>query len=478
MLLLRLLLRLIRYLVRKKTMSPSNTLRYSDEEVALFLKQALDTTVNREYGMFKRYEGEEEAEKFSKIRLELINVDKIDNDLAGNLVIIASVRSSIPVVEVHDLALAFILGTRQDLARRVYEIRSGYYHPLTPIDDNELLVYIGYDKQGDFWHFGSFQAEDHEAENKTYVAIGEPVQLQGSWKEPPYAVTVLGRPELKDDDSARIPIRVTALTALWRIDDQFSLPGYLTTRNTDQHSESAVWESMSSSISSLPLVKGGAHEGFAVFKLDSDKSSSDGLINFLNYFDETGEVIEVNLSRSSPPSELTRFQDGYLGTLWDDPPVDEIEDRLAGSQWEEWWKAVAPPPVVGIGDAVLVKTPDKNSQPWFDLTALGTPEAFNECTLRIRLRIASRIDDLRVSRLEFLLSTCPDEYGRIHHLWEDDLGADMPDSFGDVALNKGQTHEGFAYFTAPDSQLPPPAEAFSILWYGERLFELPIMLSG
>ena len=479
MLLFRLILRLIRYLVRKKTMSPDNTLQYSDEEVALLLKLALDTTVKREYGMFKRYEGEEEAEKFSKVRLELIQVDEINNDLEGNLVIIASVRSSIPVVELHDLALAFILGTRQDLARRVYEIRSGYF--LTPIDDDELLVYITYDKQGDFWSFGSFLAEDHEAENKTYVAIGEPVQLQDSWKEPPYAVTVLGRPEVKDDDSARIPIRVTALTPLWRIDEPFFLPGYLTTRHTDQHSESAHWESVSSSLSNLPLVKGGTHEGFALFKLDSDKSSSDDLINFLNYFDETGEVIEVNLSRNSRPVERIRFQDGYPGTLWDAPPVDEIEDRLSGSQWEEWWKAVAPPPVSGIGDTVLVKMPDKRPQPWFDLTALEGPESFDERTMRVRLRVTSRIDDLRAFYLDFLISTGPDEYGRIHHLWEsefaDEPASDRPDSFGGIILSKGQTHEAFAYFAAPDGQSPPPPESFSILWYGERMFELPIVLT-
>lgn len=473
------IIKLIRYLVRKKIMSPGNPSKYSDEEVALILKQALDTTVKREVRGIRRYEGEEEAEKFSKIRLELIEVGEIGHNSEGELVIIALVRSSIPVAEFHDLALAYILGTRQDWARRVYEIRSGYFPE--PMDDDELLVYISYDNEWDFWCFLSSQDEDREAENETYVAIGEPVQLQNSWKEPPYAVTVLGRPEVSDDASVRIPVRVTALTPIWRIDEDFHLPAYLAPRQTDQDSESAIWESVSSSLSSLPLVKGGTHEGFALFKLDSDKPGADELINFLNYFDETGEVIEVNLSRNSPPAERVRFQDGHPGTLWDAPPVDEIEDRLSGSQWEAWWKAVAPPPVAGIGDTVLVKMPDKKPQPWFDLTALGAPEAFDERTLRIRLRIASRMDDLRVSHLDFLLSTGPDEYGRMHHLWEsefaDESTTDRPDSFGGVSLTKGQSHEAFAYFTASDGQVPPPPESFSVLWYGERLFELPIMLS-
>ncbi len=472
------IIKLIRYLVRKKIMSPGNPSKYSDEEVALILKQALDTTVKREVRGIRRYEGEEEAEKFSKIRLELIEVGEINYDLEGNLIIVALVRSSIPVAEFHDLALAYILGTRQDWARRVYEIRSGYFPE--PMDDDVLLVYISYDKEWDFWNFGSFQAEDHEAENKTYVAIGEPVQLQNSWKEPPYAVTVLGRPEV-NADVVRVPVRVTALTPIWRIDEPFSLPGYLTTRNTDERSESAHWESVSSSLSSLPLVKGGTHEGFALFELDGDKPGADGLINFLNYVDETEEIIEVNLSRNSPLAERVRFQDGYPGTLWGTPPADEIEDRLSGSQWEEWWKAVAPPPVAGIGDTVLVKMPDKRPQPWFDLTALGVPEALDERTLRVRLRIASHIDDLRVSHLDFLLSTGPDEYGQIHHLWEsefaDESATARQHSFRGVNLAKGQAHEAFAYFTAFDDQLPPPPESFSILWYGERMFELPIMLS-
>ena len=102
-------------------------------------------------------------------------------------------------------------------------------------------------------------------------------------------------------------------------------------------------------------------------------------------------------------------------------------------------------------------------------------------TWRVRLRITSREKVLHAKRLDFQLSPVPDRFGRLDFLWESlpwhEEGADLPDSFQDVTLGIGGTHEAFVYFRMPDKAPVLPPESLVVLWYGSRMFELPILLS-
>ena len=78
------------------------------------------------------------------------------------------------------------------------------------------------------------------------------------------------------------------------------------------------------------------------------------------------------------------------------------------------------------------------------------------------------------------LSTGPDAHGRIHHLWETwpEAAATYPDSLEGITLSRGESREGFVYFRPANDVAGLPDEPFTLLWYGPRLLELPIMLAS
>lgn len=186
----------------------------------------------------------------------------------------------------------------------------------------------------------------------------------------------------------------------------------------------------------------------------------------------------VELDRRVRTPKQVPLEGGSIGTVWDTPPVDGVSERLKGSQW-----ANIPIPLrVRVGETVDVVPPTgQDMEPSYALAVLGSPEAFDELTWRVRLRITSREKVLHAKRLDFQLSPVPDRFGRLDFLWESlpwhEEGADLPDSFQDVTLGIGGTHEAFVYFRMPDKAPVLPPESLVILWYGSRMFELPILLS-
>lgn len=78
------------------------------------------------------------------------------------------------------------------------------------------------------------------------------------------------------------------------------------------------------------------------------------------------------------------------------------------------------------------------------------------------------------------LSTGPDAHGRLHHLWEawSEAVATYPDSVDGITLSRGESREGYVYFRPDNDVTELPEEPFTLLWYGPRLLELPIMLAS
>ena len=331
------------------------------------------------------------------------------------------------------------------------------------------------------WDFAGEPVQSRAAEPETRAAIGEAVQLQTSWKEPPFAVTVLGPPEAAGDALVKLPVRITSVLPRWRLSDA-GFPGITLETVEDGDGNRQEWNNIEveprhTFPADLALVKGGSHEGYIFFGSES-RSLPDRPFAKLHYLDDTEQIIMVELDRTVDTPERFQFDAGSLGTLWDDPHVEGVGERLKGSQWE----GVSPPALSRAGDTVeAVSSADQEMERSYALTLLGSPEAFDERILRAKLRITSSEKELHAMRLDFQLSPAPDRFGRLEFLcaslpWYED-GTDHPDSFQGVTLSNGETREAFVYFRFPENAPVVPPESFTILWYGSRMFELPVLLS-
>ena len=449
------------------------------EEIAQGLLAKWSEIVESHYDLLSGYTDPNQTEQLRITRIEVVEARMLGDDRAA-----AVVRTSAEVKELPDLALALLLGTRADLAREVHRARSQHMELDEDARRDHVLVYCLLD-DGE-WDIAGDPEESHAAEPKTRAAIGEAVQLQTSWKEPPFAVTVLGPPELAGDAMFRLPVRVTSVLPRWRMSDVVSIGAFLQT-DEDEEGDRVSWDNGDvepghTFPGDLALVKGGSHEGYFFFGSDV-RSVPERAFTELHYLDATEQVVMVELDRTVQAPERVQFDGGSLGTIWDNPPVGGVSERLRGSQWERL-TALRPARIGDTAEAFAFsgyRSPG-SEQPWYDLTVLGLPEALDERNVRVRLRVTSREDELKAGYLDFQLSSSPDAFGRLHHLWESSSrhvgSADLPESFQDVSLGRGKTHEAFVYFTAPDEETDRPTEPFTTLWYGLRMFELPILLTS
>lgn len=449
---------------------------------------------------------DDQAAALRRIKINVAFVERRGHDEA-----IAFVRPSVSLKRLPDVALGLLLGVPEEAARAVdqaireenpglissmhvlvsCQFQGGRWRPVI-VNLEELIA-------GSDWQ--SAMAEVVERQNawkrsaatdsETHVAVGEAVQLQTDLKEPPFAVMALGEAEAVNETTVRVPIRITAIVPRWSLS---SIGGYflaMLQTEPDEAGDPVSWSNLETSPSpSSPdfeeviLVKGGSYETYLYFRADEYNDQStipDKPFVELHYVDGTEQIIASDLTRSVPIPERTRFKDGRMGTLWDDPLVDGVGDRLRGGQWGE----ISIPPRAVTGETVRATTSSNWPEPgrdWplYDLTVLGEPEVLDGRTLRVPLRITSRHDDLSLRSLDFQLSSSPDTFGRIHHLWEyvplylED--ADLPDSLPDVTLESGQSREAYVYFRGPNDEATLPVETFTLFWYGDYLFELPIML--
>ena len=464
--------------VRQRLTAILRRLRFSnndlEEEIARSLPAKWGEIVESHYDLLVRdYWDSNRAEQFRSTKIEVVEAHILSADRAA-----AVVRTNVEVGDLTDLALALLLGTREDLAREVHRSRSQFMKSDKDARRNRVLVWCLFEN-GE-WDIGGDPEESRAAEPETRAAIGEAVQLQSSWKEPPFAITVLGPPESVGGTLVRLPVRITSVLPRWRICD-IAFPGALLETDEDEDRKRVSWEIIDMKArhdfpADLALIKGGSHEGYLFF--DSEESSlPDRPFAELHYLDDTEQIVMVELDRSAKTPERLLVDDGSLGTVWGDPPLDGVSERLSGSQW-----ANTPVPTPArVGDTVEVfASTGYGMEPSYALTVLGSPEALDERTLRVRLRITSREAELQAMELYFQLSSAPDKFGRLHFLWESprwhEENGDLADSFRDVKLGMGETHEAFLYFRVPDKKPVPEPEALAILWYGPVMFELPVLL--
>ena len=468
-----------------------NRISDSDDQIARSLESRWKWIVDNRHNFPPGYLSSEDSGSLANIGIEVVWLRRVSNLQAAALV-----RTSVEASEVPSVALSLLLATGIDKTRSTLANRlSDYGRPLPP---DIVPVFSNYALGR--WDFVDRLSEDTiDIPREIRLPVGELVHVQSDWDEPPVAITILGPPEVFDSTTVRVPARITSTLSRWPYEySSAALHGVLLAAPIPGDDD-PVWETVYESDTDLPnslygrtmrdlvLIKGGSHEGFLYYRHAGYEGQLSEHYTFetVGLGDESG-FMEVEFARSVPIPERVTFQQGSLGTLWNDPPVPGVGYRLAESGSE--WEAQGDAPVVRIGDIVLVgEGPEFAYQgsrpPHYELTVLRLPEVFDDRTLRVRLRVTALADkELKCDRLGFQLSSSPDVYGRIHTLWEAEhlweASKDRPDSFAGVEISQGETYEAFVYFGDPEGQGPVSTEPFTTLWYGPALFEFPIHLTS
>ena len=453
----------------------------SDEQIARGIEAPWDRTAGDHYRLLRPYLKSDEAEALARTKIEVDSVQRLDRDK-----VTAVVRPNVEGGEVPDVARALLLGNRHDLAHGVEQARRRLDED--PLPPDVLRVFCEFDDGQ--WRFMGLEDESAEAEADTIVAIGEPVALQTDWKEPPFAVTVLGPPQAEDATTLRVPVlRITSIVPRWSYDDVGRFIASLQTA-PDENGEFSEWNSSpgndyttspparEEAFEGVTPALGGTHEGFIYFKPDDPRGNNKipgRPFTQLHYLDFTEMVILVDLSRSVPLAGRPAFENGVLhGTGVTADVIERL--RKHGSDIGD----EAEPPTAGIGDTVsLTHNPGTE---WLDLTVLGPPEAAGTTAVRLPVRVTARARGREPYHryLPLQLSTSPDAHGRIHHLWETwrDAPATFPDSLDGITLSRGESRKDFVYFRPDNDGARFLDEPFKFLWYGPRLLELPFMLAS
>ncbi len=394
---------------------------------------------------------EEEDEAFRELRKELE----------------ATRRSSVDVysVERHDNGSVTAFVT----------IRVPGYRPLGPSPATCVF-------QDGYWSFTN-EASESDAGEGQFVVIGEPVVLQTSWKEPPFAVTVLDCPERVDLERVRVPVRYTGIIHRWSHSSVGAHTAFLyTTENAA--GERVAWESeyenpWGSDFEEFVLIEGGTYDRHIYFRArEGEEQRTVPRRRFveLHWLDDSETEIVVDMSKRVEPANRIRFHSGVPERRLDKSAFDAWLRNL-GSQWAGLGEA----PDAGIGD-VLKLAPSGDGR--WDLTVLGPPERVTDEIVRLPVRVVSRFRDARPFIESMLqIGTTPDEFGVIRHLWEprdfEGEGGMPDDCLHRVEVKQNAVREGAVYFSPPRHGKPEelPAEPFTTLWYGVNYMEMPVSLT-
>ena len=158
--------------------------------------------------------------------------------------------------------------------------------------------------------------EDDEAEDGQCAAIGDAVVLQTSWKEPPFAITVLGKPERIKGDRERLglPVRYTGIIHRWTHSSVGTHPALMRTSGNDD-GDWIQWEREYEEPESEDciLVEGGTYDRYIYFRAgDDEKITTVPRRRFVEicWLDGSETTVTIDLTKRIEPAERIRFQDG------------------------------------------------------------------------------------------------------------------------------------------------------------------------
>lgn len=347
------------------------------------------------------------------------------------------------------------------------------------------------------WTFVAWEEDDGSVKgadlpDEVHAIIGEPVLIHNSYKQPPFAVTVLGPAEAVNQQIVQVPVQVTGLIPRWSYDHAGEIWAYLETA-LDGSGNFRAWctNGVEPGVrhangpglipGSLTLVKRGSYQGYLRFGPEAagtDSHAPDEPFVRLKFIDGSEQIIDVDLTQSIEPARRVRFEEGRPDDTW--LPA-AVMARL--ENYDDSWSYLPDPAPAVLGDTVSVPR-NFGELPFFDLTVLGQPERVNDNLVRMPVRVVARWDqDSRFLLVEAQLSTTPDGFGQIHDLYDidNDFSHDrLPSDAIDLTnMARGEIREGYLYFV-PDSGQPEtvaPEKPFTILWYGPTMYELPMDLT-
>ena len=300
---------------------------------------------------------------------------------------------------------------------------------------------------------------------------GEPMQVQQRWNEAPYAVTVLGQPEQVNELMIRLPVRYTSIVGKWSYASATRVPARLAL--TAANGEQSHWEGGGVCPGEpAPIgqyVKGGWVEThICFFRVHEPESEPVGDINWPESWIEfdadwlgsnlVERPVVIDLTQHTPITPPVRFENGR--------PIDPvlgIDERLRYISWPIPDEV----PLRGFGDPVVVW----GSSYWNsrETAALSGVEAFSPDMVRLRASITNEgLLFGTADRTGVVLTGFPDENGRIRDVWqavyEDESDSALPDSFAGVDIERGESHEAYMYFRAPEGFIVPTDPMDAILW--------------
>ncbi len=299
---------------------------------------------------------------------------------------------------------------------------------------------------------------------------GEPVQIQYRYFEAPYAVTVLGEPQQAGEGMLRLPVRYTSIVGKWSYESATFVPTRM--GFSDTNGELSFWKGVDCPQDAERdghFAKGGwidTHICFAPAETpevqwEDGLQRPDSWIEF-NVDWLGGSPLErpvyIDLTQQAALAPPARFENG-LPT----GPVDGIDERLGFISWPIPDEV----PLREYGDPVVVwGAYYSNSR---ETAALSGVEAFSPDMVRLRASITNKgLLFGTADRTGVVLTGFPDENGRIHDVWravyEDESGSALPDSFAGVDIERGESHEAYLYFRAPDGVTVPSDSMDAILW--------------
>ena len=299
---------------------------------------------------------------------------------------------------------------------------------------------------------------------------GEPAQVQGGYREAPYAVTILGQPEQVNELMLRLPVRYASIVGKWSFDSATQVPARLALLEVGgSRSYWAGGECPGEHARTGQYVRGGWVDSHICFSPAVEPESEpvgnigwpESWIEFdVDWLggDQLERPVVIDLTQRTPIAPPARFENGQPID-----PVDGIDERLRFIRWP----ISDDVPLRGYGDPVVVWGAYYwNSR---ETAALSGVEVFSSTIVRFRASITNKgLLFGTADRTGVVLTAFPDQNGRIPGVWsaiyEDDTGAPLADSFVGVDIERDESHEAYMYFRAPESSIAPTDGMPAILW--------------
>ena len=336
---------------------------------------------------------------------------------------------------------------------------------------------------------GDLVPPDETGETLRVYYLGEQVQVEPT-SERPFAVTVLGSPEVVSETLVTLPIRYTSITHRFIVDPfsrRWKQERDLATLALPHESGRVeLWTSTvcegSSATGQAMLIRGGWVDTQMCFEpAGADKYAilNDDLWerplswlelpidHWYNHNSKNVQPLVVDLTTSVTPARPARFENGL--------PLDPVPMPNYGLLRINRRETAVQQPV-SIGDTISFSGGRSGEE--YAYTILSPLEVVEDSKVRIRIRVESRKNAVYISPAQLTLTGSADSTGRLTGLWwrpeNRSMDHPFPEGFRAQLLERGASIEAYVYFLVREGHLAAPETLPSILWVND----VPVYLTN